>query len=194
MWKIWRVQIHVRFSGASIRRWSRSSAHRRIPSTHSMTDLSESHGALQLTVSGVGKMNNASLQPGNRWHRKALRKGPVPGEKDRKCRGEGSNATKRTRKKKKKMQSSTPCGGRLRCTKLGRSHHSAVCWLKGLRVLERTTRFHNKTQGGTVLWAQKGTILPSCTGKTENVSTCVCGNRAKVDNGLVHKKTRTVNV
>ena len=42
-----------------IRRWSRSCAHRRIPNTHSMTDLSESHGASQIEVPNIGNTKNA---------------------------------------------------------------------------------------------------------------------------------------
>ena len=55
------------------RRRSRSSVHRRIPNTHSVTDLSESHGASQIEVPNIGNANNASLQRGenSRWHGKA---------------------------------------------------------------------------------------------------------------------------
>ena len=53
-------------------------------------------------------------------------------------------------------------------------------------MLDGTKRFHDKTQGQTVLRERKVSVLPSCVGTAENVNTCRCGNGAKRENGLVN--------
>ena len=76
VWKHWRVQIHVSFLvqwevSVCTRRSLRSSAHRRIPNTHSMTSLDESHGATQIEVPNDGNTKNGSLRGKIfRWHQK----------------------------------------------------------------------------------------------------------------------------
>ena len=127
------------------RRRSRSSVHRRIPNTHSVTDLSESHGASQIEVPNIGNANNASLQrsENSRWHgkagaRRAQCQAKETGRIEEKVR---ENATKR-KGKRKKNQCSPPHHVEAkgngawgpRCTKPGRSHQSAAFWLKGLRA------------------------------------------------------------
>ena len=93
------------------RRRSRSSVHRRIPNTHSVTDLSESHGASQIEVPNIGNANNASLQRGenSQWHgkagaRRAQCQAKETGKIEEKVR---ENATKR-KGKRKKNQCSPP--------------------------------------------------------------------------------------
>ena len=52
------VQWDVR---VCIRRRSRSSAHRRIPNTHAVTDLSESQGASQIEAPNIGNTEQCSV-------------------------------------------------------------------------------------------------------------------------------------
>ena len=102
------VQWDVR---VCIRRWSRASVHRRIPNTHSVTDLSERHGASQIEVPNIGNANNASLQRGenSRWHGKAgARRAQCQAKETGKIKEKvRENATKR-KGKRKKNQCSPP--------------------------------------------------------------------------------------